>query len=73
MRDIVFSYLLDNDFDLIKSELFIWHKPSISKTDRHYFKIDINKAVLQVNKELMKLYEYRRKPGLFNAPLPLCS
>ncbi len=61
-RDIIFTYLIKKErFDNVKAQIFLWHKPkSLSEVDMHYFDIDINDAVLSVNRELMKLYRPKK-------------
>lgn len=57
-RDITFTYLIENGLYPIYAQLFLWHKPSFfSVSDYAYFKTDINKACLEANKILKKLYK----------------
>ncbi|MFW5795241.1 MAG: tyrosine-type recombinase/integrase [Bacillota bacterium] len=61
-RKIVFTYLIKNNFDNVKAELMLWHKPkTLSEVDFHYFNTDINDAVIEANKVLMKLYQKPKK------------
>jgi integrase len=60
-RDILFSYLLENDCSLIHAQLVLWHVPSISKSDSHYFVANHGKSLIKVNQKYIEPL-YKEKP-----------
>jgi len=57
-RDIIPTYLINHDVNPIYVSSLLWHKPAgLTSVDLKYVNIDKNKAVLECNKVLMKLYK----------------
>ena len=57
-RDIIPTYLINHDVNPIYVSSLLWHRPAMLTTiDLKYVNIDKNKAVLECNKVLTKLYK----------------
>ncbi len=61
-RDILFSYLIENDCSLIHAQLVLWHAPSMSKSDSHYFLANHGKSLLKVNENYIEPLYNTEKP-----------
>lgn len=67
-RDIVFSWLVENNCER-DGQMLLWHKLTIlSSSDKYYFKHDTNGGVLRANEKLMSLYGGRGSTSAVNSP-----